>query len=216
MRVDCESIGYIQIWSKIYTWNSRFDRRRILCFSQTFCIPCYTRDLECVPVHCFDQRHFAKTVFNKLHCCHRLRFVQGLRRRHNPACLWSRQCTGIHSGSLSPCTLFSIDVVFTLAIPCELMLMLNLIARCRLLQLISFIWLIGPQKCGSDFKCAIFKCHLLNDTFIIPIEYCRQKNARGHDRWQVNICPDSGFVPSGHKPLPEPRLTNMSVAIWCH
>ena len=29
--------------------------------------------------------------------CTRLRLVQGLRPRHNPACLWSPQCTGNHS-----------------------------------------------------------------------------------------------------------------------
>ena len=32
----------------------------------------------------------------------------------------------------------------------------------------------------------------------------------------VNIGSDNGLVPSGNKPLPEPVLTQIYVAIWCH
>ena len=41
-------------------------------------------------------------------------------------------------------------------------------------------------------------------------------NATGpYLRW-VNIGSGSGLVPSGNKPLPEPMLTKICVAIWCH
>ena len=32
--------------------------------------------------------------------------------------------------------------------------------------------------------------------------------------WQVNIGSGNGLVPSGNKPLPEPMLTQIYVAIW--
>ena len=34
--------------------------------------------------------------------------------------------------------------------------------------------------------------------------------------WEVNIGLGNGLVPSGNKPLPEPMLTQISVAIWRH
>ena len=33
---------------------------------------------------------------------------------------------------------------------------------------------------------------------------------------QVNIGSGNGLVPSGNKPLPEPVLTKISKASWCH
>ena len=33
---------------------------------------------------------------------------------------------------------------------------------------------------------------------------------------QVNIGSGNGLVPSGNKPLPEPMLTQISVAMWHH
>ena len=44
-------------------------------------------------MHCGDQRHLGLC----LGYVTRLRLVQGLRPRHNPACLWCPQCTGNHS-----------------------------------------------------------------------------------------------------------------------
>ena len=35
-------------------------------------------------------------------------------------------------------------------------------------------------------------------------------------RWSVNIGSGNGLVLSGNKPLLEPMLTQISVAIWCH
>ena len=37
-----------------------------------------------------------------------------------------------------------------------------------------------------------------------------------HRRWKVNIGSGNGLVPSGNKPLPEPILTQIFVAIWRH
>ena len=34
--------------------------------------------------------------------------------------------------------------------------------------------------------------------------------------WWINISSGNGLVPSGNKPLPEPMLTQISVAIWRH
>ena len=45
-------------------------------------------------------RSEALRVVPWLRPCTRLRLVQGLRPRHNPACLWSPQCTANHSKSL--------------------------------------------------------------------------------------------------------------------
>ena len=34
--------------------------------------------------------------------------------------------------------------------------------------------------------------------------------------WKVNIGSSTGLVPSGNKPLPEPLLAQINVAIWRH
>ena len=41
-------------------------------------------------------------------------------------------------------------------------------------------------------------------------------NVTGLNWWSVNSGLGNGLVPSGNKPLPEPMLTQISVAIWCH
>ena len=41
-------------------------------------------------------------------------------------------------------------------------------------------------------------------------------NVTGLYWWWVNIGSGNGLVPSGNKPLPEPMLTQISVAIWRH
>ena len=45
---------------------------------------------------------------------------------------------------------------------------------------------------------------------------CPNMNVIGLDWWSVNIGSGNGLVPSGNKPLPEPMLTQTSVAIWHH
>ena len=46
--------------------------------------------------------------------------------------------------------------------------------------------------------------------------HCPQMNATRPYWWQVNIGSGKGLVPSGNKPLPEPMLTQIYVAKWCH
>ena len=43
---------------------------------------------------------------------------------------------------------------------------------------------------------------------------CPHMDATGPYWWWVNIGSGNGLVPSGNKPLPEPMLTQFSVAIW--
>ena len=57
----------------------------------------------------------------------------------------------------------------------------------------------------TDFSDWLLRHHLWN---------CSNMNVtRLH--WWVNIGSGNGLVPSGNKPLPEPMLTQISVAIWC-
>ena len=41
-------------------------------------------------------------------------------------------------------------------------------------------------------------------------------NAIHPNWWKVNIDSGNGLVPWGNKPLPEPMLTQIYVAIWRH
>ena len=45
---------------------------------------------------------------------------------------------------------------------------------------------------------------------------CPDMNVTGPHWWSVNIGSGNGLVPSHNKPLPEPMLTQISVAIWRH
>ena len=45
---------------------------------------------------------------------------------------------------------------------------------------------------------------------------CPNMNVTRLHWWSVNIGSGNCLVPSGNKPLPEPKLTQISVAIWCH
>ena len=46
--------------------------------------------------------------------------------------------------------------------------------------------------------------------------WCSQMNATEPHWWKINIGSGNGLVPSGNKPLPEPMLTQIYVAIWLH
>ena len=43
-----------------------------------------------------------------------------------------------------------------------------------------------------------------------------QVNATEHLVWLVDIGSDNSLMSSGNKPLREPMLTQICVAIWCH
>ena len=46
--------------------------------------------------------------------------------------------------------------------------------------------------------------------------YCPNMKVTRLHRWSVNIGSGNGLVPSGNKPLPEPMVTQICVAIWRH
>ena len=48
------------------------------------------------------------------------------------------------------------------------------------------------------------------------LQNCPQMNVTGPYWWQVIIGSGNGLVPTGNKPLPEPMLTQIFVAIWHH
>ena len=54
------------------------------------------------------------------------------------------------------------------------------------------------------------------DAFVVKLLQYEIMNVIGLHWWSVNIGSGDGLVPSGNKPLPEPMLTQISVAIWCH
>ena len=41
-------------------------------------------------------------------------------------------------------------------------------------------------------------------------------SATNHHWWLINIGSGNGLLPLGNQPLPEPVLTQMYVAVWCH
>ena len=45
---------------------------------------------------------------------------------------------------------------------------------------------------------------------------CSQMNVTGPHSWLVNIGSGNDLLPSGNKPLPEPVLTEIYIAIWHH
>ena len=68
--------------------------------------------------------------------------------------------------------------------------------------------LIGPWT-NWNFRYIIFNRILVIDGWGISCEMSL-------DWWSVNIGSGNGLVLSGNKPLPEPVLTEISVAMWCH
>ena len=76
------------------------------------------------------------------------------------------------------------------------------------LKLSKFYWLTGSWRSECDFKNATF-----NIVFLIDIFRSSYDNAF---TWMSQDVTDekSILVPSGNKPLPEPKLTQFYVAIW--
>ena len=79
-----------------------------------------------------------------------------------------------------------------------------------------YIWLIG--LCGVWLQSQISNVQTyFNDKYLKYFVWnCCQVNATTHHWSLVNIGSCNGLVPSGSKPLPEPMLTKVPVAIWCH
>ena len=68
----------------------------------------------------------------------------------------------------------------------------------------------APGKIEWHFRYVIFE-------HIVVIDgWGPNMNVTGLHWWSVNIDSGNGLVPSGNRPLPEPMLTQVSLAIWCH
>ena len=86
-------------------------------------------------------------------------------------------------------------------------------------QLLSLKWWVNslvPEKFPWTFSQVIFKQILVIDGWDISREIALIMNVTGLRLGSVNIGSGNGLVPSVNKPLPEPMLTHIYVAIWCH
>ena len=79
-----------------------------------------------------------------------------------------------------------------------------------------FISLIGPWEIWMKFRYVIFKHILVIDGWGISSEIVLIWMSLDFTDGSVNIGSGTGLLPSGNKPLPEPKLAQISVAIWCH
>ena len=89
---------------------------------------------------------------------------------------------------------------------------------------------LAHERCWSNFTSASFKIILQIDILSAPsdigLSWVPENLTDGKSTlvqvmaglhwWSVNIGSGNGLVPSGNKPLPEPMLTQIFVATWCH
>ena len=61
-----------------------------------------------------------------------------------------------------------------------------------------------------------FQTHIKERYLEYSLWNCLQVNATRPYWWLVNISSGNGLVSPGNKPLPEPMLIQIYVAIWCH
>ena len=76
---------------------------------------------------------------------------------------------------------------------------------------------MSPGGCSFNFMCVMFKCVVVITFLSISnTMYCLYVN--GSTSWQMSVRIGLGYglVLSGNKPLPEPMLTEIYVAIRCH
>ena len=74
---------------------------------------------------------------------------------------------------------------------------------------------LASGKFEWNYRHVVFKQILVIDGWGIFCEIALMNVTGLH--WQlVNIGSGNGLVPSGNKPLPEPMMTQISVAIWRH
>ena len=91
-----------------------------------------------------------------------------------------------------------------------------------ILKCVFFVWAyklwltLAPGKFEWNFRYVVFKWILVIADWGISCENCTNMNVTGLHWWSFNIGSGNGLVPSGNKPLPEPMLTQTSVAIWSH
>ena len=75
---------------------------------------------------------------------------------------------------------------------------------------------LAPGRFEYNFIYVIFRTDF-NDWWLRHLLWnCPHMIVTGLHWWSVNIGSVNGLVPSGNKPLPEPMLTQISVAIWRH
>ena len=74
---------------------------------------------------------------------------------------------------------------------------------------------LAPGKFECNFRYVIFKQILVIDGWGV-LWICPNMNVTGLHWWSVNIGSGNGLVPSGNKPLPEPTLSKIPVAVWRH
>ena len=75
---------------------------------------------------------------------------------------------------------------------------------------------MAPGKFEWKFEYVIFEWIFVIDDWGFSCEITLVWMSLGLHWWSVNIGSGNGLVPSGNKPLPEPMLTQISVAIWHH
>ena len=75
---------------------------------------------------------------------------------------------------------------------------------------------LAPGKFEWNFRYLIFQIISVIDSWGISYELALMMNGTRPYWWKVNIGSGNGLVPSGNKPLLEPMLTQISVAIWHH
>ena len=76
--------------------------------------------------------------------------------------------------------------------------------------------LIGPWEIWMKFWICNFQMDFSDWWLRHLLWNCPNMIVTGLHWWSVNIGSGNGLVPSGNKPLPEPMLTQISVAIWRH
>ena len=73
-----------------------------------------------------------------------------------------------------------------------------------------------PLEDFNDILDEWFSCNLSHWWLMCHLWNCHQMIVTGSYWWYVNIGLGNGLVPSANKPLPEPMLTEIYVAIWRH
>ena len=76
--------------------------------------------------------------------------------------------------------------------------------------------LIGPWEIWMKFQTCNFQIDFSNWRLRHLLWNCPNMIVIGLHWWSVNIGSGNSLVSSGNKPLPEPMLPHISVAIWRH